>query len=166
MEIQVNTQSLNPEFQILTIEGELDIAAIQTVKEKVDHLLNKGCRNLVLNLSNLDFIDTTGMEALIHAVGRIHQCRGALTFVSANPRIMKVFDIMGLSKSEHFKIFKTEEEALQGLAVLAPQCRSCAVRSIPFCSMVKSMAYPAPPCVADSRLPWLAVSDITRKCCC
>jgi len=159
MEFNVTAQPLNCRVQCLRIEGELDISTLKAVRQAIDDLLENGHRSIVIDLSELQFVDTEGMEALIHAVVHVERHEGLLSFVGAHPRVMKIFDIMGLSKSKHFRIFKSVEDALSGLATLAPACKNCATRSIPFCATVRSFAYPSAACDPRARLPWLANSS-------
>lgn len=159
MEIKIAIEPLDPHVHLLTLEGDLDICTVEAVKDAVDQLLQKGHRSIIIDMNNLDFLDTTGMQALVHAVVQVEHYNGILSFVSANSRVMRIFQFMGLSKSKYFKIFKTLEEAQYGLATLAPECKTCAVRNIPFCATVKSFAYTACPCNPAARLPWIKPSN-------
>lgn len=141
----------------LFFEGALDLSTNQTVSDRIGKLLLKGRRSLVINLEKLTFIDMAGLNSLIDAYKEVKRQEGTLSFVSPCEILMKVFHLTGLDKSKLFKLCDDEKKAVEGLSVLSADCRKCAVFGMPFCALLKSLAYPSKPCEDPSvRLPWLS----------
>ena len=63
------------------------------VKEVAD-----GCRGLILDISELDFVDSFGLGAVVGALKRVRQRGGELALVCPSSRIRRVFEICDLDR--------------------------------------------------------------------
>jgi anti-sigma B factor antagonist len=52
---------------LLTIAGELDIATVPRVRERLTAIIERGVRRLVVDLRAVTFMDSTALAAFIHA---------------------------------------------------------------------------------------------------
>jgi anti-sigma B factor antagonist len=85
---------LSDEQTLLAVRGDIDLVAEAPLVEQVDELLSEHAGELLLDLAEVDFIDSSGVRALI----RVHQAHGdrvRLTDVSTPVR--RVLDIAGLT---------------------------------------------------------------------
>lgn len=92
------------------IGGEIDVYTAPLVREKLDEQILGGRSELVVDLSKVSFLDSTGLGVL---VGRLKLARsrgGHLRLVGADDRVLKVFSITGLDKV--FEIHPSVEDAL------------------------------------------------------
>jgi anti-sigma B factor antagonist len=81
---------------VLTVAGELDIATVPVVRERLSDLTDAGARRLVVDLRDVTFMDSTGLAAFIHAKVRLGD-DGTLTLVlepDSYPRL--IFEVAGL----------------------------------------------------------------------
>ena len=81
---------------LLTVAGELDIATVPVVRERLSAIADAGARRLVVDLRGVSFMDSTGLAAFIHAKMR-QEDEGAMTLVMAPnsyPRL--IFEVAGL----------------------------------------------------------------------
>ncbi len=67
--------------------------------------------SIIIDFSNLDFLDSTGMSALVGAKKRFMSFGGDVACVAGSPKIMKVFRITGLDTI--FTFFDSREAALK-----------------------------------------------------
>lgn len=95
---------------VVTVSGEIDLATQGQLRAKLNDLVVAGHVDLVLDLSGVDFVDSTGLGALIGTRRRVHAFHGSLALVIPNEAVMKVFTITGLEKV--FDIHDTLEAAL------------------------------------------------------
>jgi anti-sigma B factor antagonist len=51
----------------LVLEGEVDLASAQTVRRAVGDVLDQGAREIVIDLTPVTFLDSTGLALLLHA---------------------------------------------------------------------------------------------------
>lgn len=83
---------------VVTLAGELDVAGAPIVRQALVDALNDGAPLLVVDLSQLGFIDSTGLGVLVGALKRAHSMDAE--FVLANPSraVSRVFEIAGLDR--------------------------------------------------------------------
>ncbi len=110
MEIHMETRKLGNTVCAVEIQGEIDVYTSPKVKETINELIEKGNFFLVINLEGVRYIDSTGLGVLIGALKKVKENDGAISLISTNPQIKKIFTITGLVKI--FGIYRNEEEAL------------------------------------------------------
>lgn len=82
---------------VLAVSGEVDVASAPRLRERIVAVVAEGHRRIVLDLDDVDFLDSTGLGVLVGALKRVRTHGGELHLVCTNPRILKVFDITGLT---------------------------------------------------------------------
>lgn len=95
---------------VVQVVGEIDVYTAPQLREQLDQEIDSGQYHLVVDLSGVTFMDSTGLGVL---VGRLKQIRlgdGSMRLVCAHDRVLKVFVITGLDKV--FEIYPTVGEAL------------------------------------------------------
>jgi anti-sigma B factor antagonist len=97
-------------FTILSPQGEIDFATGPQLKDAITELLVAGEVNLVVDLLKVDFIESTGLGALIGGRRRAHALQGSLVLVCTEDQMLKIFRITGLDKV--FRIHNTVESAI------------------------------------------------------
>ena len=96
-------------FVVLAVAGELDAYTVPNLRKAFDEILADGTgRNVVVDMSQVSFMDSTGIGALVSARRRLAE--GAqLRLVTTHPAVTKLFTLTGLTKV--FPIFDTLAEA-------------------------------------------------------
>ncbi len=105
--LAVSTQSNRT---VVTVSGEIDLATQGQLRGQLNDLVVAGKVDLVLDLSGVTFVDSTGLGALIGTRRRVHAFHGSLALVIPDESVMKVFTITGLEKV--FAIHDNLEAAL------------------------------------------------------
>ena len=81
---------------LLTIAGELDIATVPVVRERLARLTVAGARRLVVDLRRVAFMDSTGLAAFIHTKVQLGD-EGDLTLVLEQDSYARlIFEVAGL----------------------------------------------------------------------
>jgi anti-anti-sigma factor len=80
------------DVQVFALRGELDVAH----SEDVQHALMAATRSIVVDLSELTFIDSSGLTALLHAHDEITGRGGSFVVRGAKGSVRRVFEITGL----------------------------------------------------------------------
>lgn len=79
------------------VVGELDLATVSTLREAVEVAIAAPADRLVIELSELAFIDAAGLNILLDTYKRLTQCgEFGLVFEGVGPRVRRVFEICGL----------------------------------------------------------------------
>ncbi|MHB2018642.1 MAG: STAS domain-containing protein [Candidatus Xenobia bacterium] len=91
-----------------SIQGEIDVANAPMFKLKATELLEAGHRHIVLNLDELNFIDSVALGILIGLLRKAREMAGDIVIVCNHPRIEKLFSVTGLHRA--FRMLKREDE--------------------------------------------------------
>ena len=101
-----------PSCLVAKMSGELDLSSAAAFKERVDRELRAtGLPNLILNLRNLDFVDSTGLGAILGRMRQITSGGGRMVLASVPPRVMSMLEMAGLASL--MPIARTEEDAFR-----------------------------------------------------
>src|SRR5699024_6575935 len=97
MELKVDITRVG-DWSVVGVGGEIDLATAPKLREHLVTIVEGGGRQVIVDLADVDFIDSTGLGALIGGLKRVRSHDGELRLVCAEPRILKIFDITGLDK--------------------------------------------------------------------
>jgi anti-sigma B factor antagonist len=97
-------------WAVLAVGGEVDVATAPRLRERLIELVNDGQHRIVVDLSAVEFLDSTGLGVLVGALKRVRTHDGDLALVCTESRVLKVFEITGLNKV--FAMFASVDEAV------------------------------------------------------
>ncbi|MEU0488507.1 STAS domain-containing protein [Nocardiopsis flavescens] len=83
---------------IVAVEGELDIATTNDLQEHVRSAIDDHGPWLILDMSGLDFMDSSGLNVIINAYRTVRERDGALALAALNERVTKVVRLVGLHR--------------------------------------------------------------------
>ena len=104
-------------YAILSPQGEIDFATGPQLKDAITEALVGGDVNLIIDLLAVDFIESTGLGALIGGRRRAYALKGSLSLVCTEQQMLKIFRITGLDKV--FTIHETVDAAVSARAVVS-----------------------------------------------
>lgn len=81
---------------VVAVSGELDVFTAPDFETALQELISAGDTNLVLDLTDVDFLDSTGLGVMVKALKWAREGGGSLRVVATHERIVKVFRITGL----------------------------------------------------------------------
>jgi anti-sigma B factor antagonist len=81
---------------IVDVTGEVDVHTAPELDVAVSTLISEGNSRIIVDLSGVDFLDSTGLGVLVKALKRVRETDGSLDVVASADRITKVFRITGL----------------------------------------------------------------------
>lgn len=96
---------------VLAIKGEIDVATAPPLRDKLLALVNDGSERVIVDLSNVDFLDSTGLGVLVSVMKRLRTTGGDLRLICTKTHLLKVFEITGLTSV--FEIFDTLDAAIE-----------------------------------------------------
>jgi len=109
VDLSISSESRG-EVTIVHVGGEIDVYTAPMLREHLDEHIAHGRSNLVVDLGDVPFMDSTGLGVLVGRLKLIRVNDGTLRLVCSSERILKVFSITGLDKV--FQIFATLDKAL------------------------------------------------------
>jgi anti-sigma B factor antagonist len=99
---------------VLTVAGEVDVATAPRLRQQLVETASSGQDTLVVDLTEVEFLDSTGLGVLVSGLKRFRTLGGDLVIVCTRPRILKVFEITGLTTV--FGMYENVSDALAALA--------------------------------------------------
>ena len=96
-ELQVSVSGGEPGYEIHLL-GELDMSTAPQLREELLRLASDGATMVTVDLSELAFVDSTGLSVLITALKRIRQQGGEMALRSPTPATRRVLEITGLTE--------------------------------------------------------------------
>ena len=95
------------------LEKRIDAATATDFKEKLSEWIGSGSRRIVLNLCEVDFIDSSGLGAIVSGLKKIGN-DGNLVICTVRESVMSLFRLTRMNRV--FDIFASEEEAIGALS--------------------------------------------------
>jgi anti-sigma B factor antagonist len=88
-----------PDGQInVSVKGELDFYTSTKLQQALDQLQSEGEHDIGLDLSKLEYLDSTGVAVIVSGYKRCSSQQGRFRVLGASPKVEKVLRILGLSK--------------------------------------------------------------------
>ena len=98
---------------ILALEGDIDLYQSTAVKEKLSELIDQNMARILVDLSRVNYIDSSGLALFIECLQRIATYGGKLGIFGLQPSVAHIFEIARLDQVLH--IYRDETTARAAL---------------------------------------------------
>lgn len=95
---------------ILAPTGRLDITTAWQFRLKLQDTISEQTRHILVNLSDVNFIDSSGLTSLVAGMRDADKIDGTFRICKVHPEAKLVFEVTMMDSV--FEIYETEEEAL------------------------------------------------------
>ena len=109
-DLRITEHDLGGDAWLLELEGQIDLYAAPAFKERILAAIEKGKTRVVVDLSKVEFMDSTGLSVLVGAWKRVRPADGSVTIVSQREEVRRLFELVGLERA--FAIFPTRAEGV------------------------------------------------------
>jgi anti-sigma B factor antagonist len=114
VEFQVVDRAIDEDTHLIAVSGEIDLFTAPEFKQRLAAPIDAGRSQVVVDLRETSFIDSSSLGVLIGAHRRLKLRGGALVVVCDDEAIIKTFKVTGLDGV--FRVAATLEEALEAPA--------------------------------------------------
>ncbi|MBD8870912.1 STAS domain-containing protein [Nocardioides donggukensis] len=83
---------------IVAVEGEIDVYTAPKLRDKISDLVGAGVYDLIIDMSGVEFLDSTGLGVLVGGLKKVRAHNGSLQLICNQDRLLKIFRITGLAK--------------------------------------------------------------------
>ena len=98
-------------IQIIDLKGRLTVGPeVASFREKISAEIERGANQLILNLADVDYIDSTGLGSLVICFTRMQKSGGAMKLLDLNRRNIELLVLTKLTTV--FELFNTEQDAV------------------------------------------------------
>jgi anti-sigma B factor antagonist len=115
MKKPVPPQSVKPrksQPNVLPLKGEIDLHVSPAINASLQTMLKKKPKRLVVDLSRVSYIDSSGLAVLIEAMQNVQEYGGKFALAGLQETVRTIFEIARLD--QFFQIFPDVDAALAG----------------------------------------------------
>jgi anti-sigma B factor antagonist len=96
---------------VFAVHGELDLHEAPELQDRITTAIDRGARRIVVDLTDVTFIDSMALGVLLRATHRLRPSGGSLRLVVPNPNLRRIFEISELHQV--FTLDSTRDEAFE-----------------------------------------------------
>jgi anti-sigma B factor antagonist len=97
------------DLMVVTVEGDIDLQHSVRFQQEALELLGRGPRRIILDLSGVSYMDSSGLASLVKVQSRCRKENLELRLAGLNPRVQGLLEITRLASV--FEIFPSVKEA-------------------------------------------------------
>jgi anti-sigma B factor antagonist len=112
--LSMSVRKVSSSASVLDIEGEINAAAEQVLMDAYNQACANGARMVVLNFTNLQYMNSSGIGLLVTLLIRARRQNQRLVAFGLNEHYTQIFELTRLN--EAIAIYASEAEALQAVA--------------------------------------------------
>ena len=109
-QLDVTQEDLDERTHVISLRGELDVSTVPALAEPLRKAIAAGKTAVAIDLSELTFLDSTGLMVLLNGLRRVIRQGGRLAIACTNPTVLRLFEITGTEST--FTIVDSREAAL------------------------------------------------------
>lgn len=113
MDIEIKQE--NGSLLIKPLEKSIEAGNSRDFKSRIVDLINEGNSTIILNLSKVEFMDSSGLGTLISALKLLNSVSGKIIICEANDQVTKLFALTRLNQI--FQFYPKQEEAINSLKI-------------------------------------------------
>jgi anti-sigma B factor antagonist len=111
MNLDLSTRRLG-DRAVVSVGGEVDLETASQLSDAALDVVREGCPHLVVDLTDVTFMDSTGLKVLLAIHHRAQLAGGSLALAGASRTVLRVLTLTGLDQT--FPLHDTVEDALAG----------------------------------------------------
>ncbi|MAQ64416.1 hypothetical protein CL647_04380 [bacterium] len=112
-EFSVDVDTLNlsdsKSLPVIRVSGEIDIYTCSELRKTLASTIESSATDFLLNLENVQYIDSTGLGTIAHSAQQIQTNNGQVFIICTKPQIKKIFEVSGLL-SKNISIYESEDQ--------------------------------------------------------
>jgi anti-sigma B factor antagonist len=99
MTTETRTLHVAPDITVLEISGRLNIGnSLISIEAFISRIIDQGVRKLVVDLTNLTYIDSSGIGMLVTSSGRLEQSGGRMRVAGARGSVARALELVHLDR--------------------------------------------------------------------
>ena len=101
-------------IDVLRFNGDLNALSMIKMKDRMNRLLNKNHKRLLLDLKETRHVELAGVGILVDRLRKVREQKGDIKLFNLRPEIERTFQIIGVNGL--METFSSEEEAIRSFA--------------------------------------------------
>ena len=112
--LSLETITVGSDCALIRVGGEIDVYTASQLRETVLDLIANGVSHVIADLRALEFLDSTGLGAIVGGHKRLRDIEGSLILAASPDRIVRLFRITGLDQAFSLRASVPEAIAAEG----------------------------------------------------
>lgn len=100
---------------IVRASGEIDLLNVDEFREALSEAVRESPQGFVIDLSDVTYIDSAGLQAVISAYRSVYNADGSIALVMVHRNVRAIFELMQLHTLPRFSICDNLDSARQAL---------------------------------------------------
>jgi anti-sigma B factor antagonist len=96
---RLSQQLLDEHTVVVSVRGEIHVSTAPEFSRLLNASIDAGRTSIVLDLTDVAFIDSTGLSVLLNALRRVTRAGGRMALVCTNPTVLRLFEITRLDST-------------------------------------------------------------------
>jgi anti-sigma B factor antagonist len=92
------SSTVSDQRAVVTASGELDLSTAPELRQFLRQTVADGARELIVDLSDVGFLDSTTLGVLIGARNRMLETGGTISIICPNRSVLRIFQLAGLDQ--------------------------------------------------------------------
>ena len=110
-QFELHEESLDGSTHLIAVQGEVHVSTAPEFSERLNDAIARGNTGVVIDMTGVEFIDSTGLSVLLNALRRVTRQQGTLALAVSNPTVLRLFEITRLDST--FDIAPSREAAIE-----------------------------------------------------
>ncbi len=99
---------MNPKVKVIEPSGILNVVKGNELRREITNLISTGAEIILIDLRYVNFVDSSGLGALVAAMQAVKQYDGKLFICSLNDQVKTIFELTKMDRI--LQVFATREE--------------------------------------------------------
>jgi anti-anti-sigma factor len=96
---ETKTRSLGSGVTVFEISGRLNLGnSLLAIETNIKRLIDQGARKLIVDMTEVNYIDSSGIGMLVACAGHMEQSNGRMRIVGAQGSVAKAFDVVHMER--------------------------------------------------------------------
>jgi len=108
---ELSSERHDPTTHVVHVKGEIHVSTAPEFAQRLDEAIADDANAVVLDLTGVEFIDSTGLTVLLNGLRSVMLRGGRLALAVSNPTVLRLFEITRLDST--FDIQPTLADALR-----------------------------------------------------
>ncbi len=110
----LSEEDVDERTHLIAVAGEIHVSTAPEFSRLLSAAIGRGKTQVVLDLSDVEFIDSTGLSVLLNGLRRVTRRGGRMAIVCSNPTVLRLFVITRLDST--FTIVGSRRAALEAVS--------------------------------------------------
>ncbi len=78
------------DIALVPVEQDLDVTTVDDMRTSLNHLIDGGCRRIILNMAGASYVDSAGMAMLLSEIRRMRSLHGLLSLTNVSDQVLSL----------------------------------------------------------------------------